>query len=152
MKSVALAAIPALLLLSACDMLESSEVRIRNDGAVALMDVTVDVGGQRMEVGAIAPGAVARVGFEPASDSGVQVTYRVGETPTAQACDGDVYVTTGIRQRFEARVDVAGGCRVTEAVEHPARPARAAIPRRDDADDAHLAEVVGRIGNGGPWI
>ena len=152
MKGLVLSLLPVALLLSACNRLEPSEVRIGNDGAVPLKDVTVEVGGQRMQVDAIAPAAVARVGFEAVSDSGIQVTYRVAQRPAPQSCDGDMYVTTGARQRFEARVDAAGGCRVTEVVEHPGRPAGAATTRRDDADDAHPAEVVARIGSGGPWI
>ena len=114
MKGFALATIPAVLLLSACDMLESNEVRIRNDGPVPLSDVAMDVGGQRVHVGVIAPGAVARVGFEPESDSGIQVTYRLGQPPALRSCDGDVYVTTGARQQFVARVDAAGRCRLSE--------------------------------------
>lgn len=104
------AIISAILLTSACSMSGSNSVEIKNNAKLGLVNVQVEVGGKRIQIGSIDPGSVGKADFIPESDSSVRVTYNLGKTP--RACVGDVYVTTGWNQHYSVTIEENEPCRV----------------------------------------
>lgn len=104
-----------LLALGGCAQSGTNAIEIKNGGDVPLTDVGVDVGGKRLQVDSIKPGEVARIAFEPVSDSGVQISYRKGAESRIHSCSGDVYVTTGLAQHLLVTI-ATDACQVKEAL------------------------------------
>ncbi len=98
--------------LSACSQLGSSYIKIRNDGDAPLTAVDVQLGGKRYQVELIRSKAVAKITFEPVSDSAVRIEYV--SQGRKRTCVGDVYVTTGLRTRISAVIGTGDACKVEE--------------------------------------
>lgn len=101
-------------LLCGCSQPGASQVEIKNNTGVPLVGVEVDVGGREIQVGLVDAGHVARVKFDPVSDSGLRIRYRKGSGSIPLFCTGDVYVTTGLRQHVLASIGPGEDCRVEE--------------------------------------
>lgn len=112
MRMMRLAGLAPVVFLAACQWLGSSYVDVRNDGEVPMSAVEIEVGGKRHFVSLIKPKGVARINFDPVSDSDIRIYYVTQRRK--QACVGDFYVTTGMRIRLSATINTDGGCSVQE--------------------------------------
>lgn len=114
MKISRVVVIVVITFFAGCSQLGSSQIEIRNKVDVPLTGVEIEIGGERVHVDMINPGAVAKASFEPSGDSGVRISYREGQDSRILSCVGDVYVTTGIRQHLVAIIGPDQSCQVEE--------------------------------------
>lgn len=98
------------LALVACSNKGSNHIEVRNVGGLPLRDVEVDVGGRKYNIDIININAKRIVEFDPISDSGVRIKYKLGDSGGRRSCEGDIYVTTGVSVHITTVIDAIGAC------------------------------------------
>ena len=84
---------------------------LENRAGVALVDVEARVGGNRLDLGRIEPGAVSMDRFDAVMDSDVRLVYQNGAETRERRCKVDAYITTGHPTRIRIVIDERGVCR-----------------------------------------
>lgn len=100
--------------LQGCDWLSDPVIVVKNVERDVIHDISLEVGGGAVDLGAIPAGESRAAKPEIAADSSLVVTYY--ENNARVVCHGDVYFTNNLYVRVEA--DVGGGvCRIAEVAD-----------------------------------
>ncbi len=97
-----------LLGVTSCGAPGATVFELESRAGAALVDVETRVGGKRLDLGRIEPGAVSMARFD---DSDVRVVYQKGAETRERSCKVDAYITTGHPTRIRIVVDGRGQCR-----------------------------------------